>query len=219
MNSVFDILGPVMIGPSSSHTAGAVNIGRVARQIFGGRPASACITLYGSFAATYKGHGTDRALVAGILGYPPDDSRVKEALEIATREGVKVKFELERESPYHPNTVRIVLSGEGRSSDVVGVSLGGSRIAIREIDGFKVDITGAYNTLLCSYPEQVGMVARVSGILASDNINIAFMTVSRSGKRSKALMVVEVDEEIDEKILSEVASVPGMLAVKYIEKN
>lgn len=218
MDSVFDILGPVMVGPSSSHTAGAVNLGRISRQVFGRKPESIKITLYGSFAATYKGHGTDRALVAGILGYYPHSLEVKDALDLAEAQDIHVAISTEEESPYHPNTARIRLFGNGEAVDVVGVSVGGGAVSIKEIDGFHVDVSGTYNTVLCSYPEQVGMVARVTQILATENINIAFMTVSRSGRRSNALMVVEVDEEISKAVLRTIESVPGMLGVRYIEK-
>lgn len=218
MESVFDILGPIMVGPSSSHTAGAVNIGRIARQVFGQKPQTVIISLYGSFAATYKGHGTDRALVAGILGFLPHDLEVKRALDIAQAEGIKVDFESKKESSYHPNTARIRLSGGGLASEIVGVSVGGGSVLIKEIDGFMVDVTGSYNTILCSYPDQVGMVAKVSQILAAENINIAFMKVSRNGRRSTALMVVEVDEEINKIVLNTIAAFPGMLSVRYIDR-
>ncbi len=219
MDSVFDILGPVMIGPSSSHTAGAVNLGRLARQALGKQPEKMAVTLYGSFADTYKGHGTDRALVAGMLGYLPHSLEVKNALEIAAGKGIEVYFELEKESPYHhPNTARIFLSGGGSETEIVGVSEGGGAVSIRKIDGFPVDFSGTYNTILCIYPEQVGMVAKVSQILAGENINIAFMKVSRNGRKSNALMVVEADDHVSEKVLNKIIAVPGMLSVKYIEK-
>jgi len=218
MSSVFDILGPVMVGPSSSHTAGAVNIGRIARQVLGKEPDTIEIVLYGSFAATYKGHGTDRALVAGILGFSPDSHEVKDALKIAEARGIAIEFHLEKENSYHPNTVRVKLSKDGRSAVVVGASVGGGAVSIKEIDGFQVDISGTYNTILCTYPEQVGMVAKVTRILAAENINIAFMKVSRSGRKANALMVVEVDEEVSDTVLNKIASVDGMLALRYIEQ-
>ena len=218
MCSVFDILGPVMVGPSSSHTAGAVNIGRIARQVFGQLPETIKITLYGSFAATYKGHGTDRALVAGILGFFPHSLEVKEALEIAEAQGITVEFYLEKENSYHPNIARIQLYCGETSTEVFGASVGGGSVSIKEIDGFKVDVSGTYYTILCSYPEQVGMVAKVTQILASEYINIAFMKVSRSGRKANALMVVEADDAISDAVLLKTSAIPGMLNVRYFEK-
>ena len=177
--SIFNILGPAMIGPSSSHTAGAVNIGRVARQIFGNTPAEVKITLYGSFAATYQGHGTDRALVAGILDFFTDDPKIKDALKIAEKENVKVDFLKSNEHLYHPNAARIECSRQSESSAIVAVSLGGGRIRIKEINNFQVDIAGNYNTLLCAYQDQLGVIARVSQVFANKHVNIATMTVSR----------------------------------------
>ena len=218
MGSVFDIIGPVMIGPSSSHTAGAVNLGRIARQAFGRVPEKIRIVLYGSFGATYKGHGTDRAIVAGVLGYYPHSPEVKQALEIARELGIVVTIAVEKDNLYHPNTARIELNSGGMSTEIVGVSLGGGAVSIKEVFGFSIDISGKYNTILCSYPEQVGMVARVTQILAAEGINIAFMEVSRSGRKSNALMVVEVDDEIPEDVLNKVSEVSGMLGVRYIRK-
>jgi len=218
VESVFDILGPVMIGPSSSHTAGAVNLGRIARQVFGRQPQKIDITLYGSFAATYKGHGTDRALVAGILDFSPHSLEVKGALETAAAAGIMVNFELKKESPYHPNTARIRLVSDGFSTEIVGISEGGGAVCIKEIDGFMVSVSGRYNTVLCFYPEQVGMVAKVSQILAGENINIAFMEVSRRGRKADALIVLEADDEISPEVLNRISEIPGMLGVKYIHK-
>ncbi|MBZ4687402.1 MAG: L-serine dehydratase [Clostridia bacterium] len=216
--SVFDILGPVMVGPSSSHTAGAVNIGRVARQVFGEKPDKAEITLYGSFADTYKGHGTDRALVAGIMGFKTDDPRIKDALAIADEEGLLIHFSTSKEGTYHPNTVRIKLSNKFQSSEIVGVSIGGGRVRIREVDKFKVDISGIYNTLLCSYPDQMGVIAKVSEILASEKINIATMSVSRDKTYQIALMVVEVDGELPDQAVNQIKAMPYFDTVKAIRK-
>ncbi len=218
MDSVFDILGPVMVGPSSSHTAGAVNIGRIARQVFGKTPDTVRIILYGSFAETYKGHGTDRALIAGILGYYPHSPEVKDALSLASEAGITVYYCREKESNYHPNTVCLQLATGCESTRIVAVSVGGGAVSVKEIDNFYVDISGTFNTILCWYPEQVGMVARVSNLLADSNINIAFMKVSRSGRRSNALMVVETDEAISKELLNSIAAVQGVSGVRYLEK-
>ncbi|KUO49533.1 MAG: serine dehydratase [Desulfitibacter sp. BRH_c19] len=218
MSSVFDILGPVMVGPSSSHTAGAVNIGRVARQILGNEPIRADITLYGSFAMTYRGHGTDRALVAGILGMTTYDSRIKNALEIAEQQNVKINFVLEGQHPYHANTAKIVIYGGDHRAEIIGVSIGGGRISIKEIDGFAVNLSGEYHTLICSYDEQLGMVAQVSAILASENVNIAFMRVSRNENRDRALMIVQVDQPLTEEVVSKLNKLEAIAHVKYLRK-
>lgn len=218
MSSVFDILGPVMVGPSSSHTAGAVNIGRVARQVLGYEPTRADITLYGSFAMTHKGHGTDRALVAGILGMTTFDSRIKNALEISEQKGLKINFVIEGQHPYHPNTAKVVICGENHSAEIVGISIGGGRVSIREIDGFEVNISGEYHTLICSYDEQLGMIAQISAILASESINIAFMRVSRNENRNKALMIVEVDQALTKEIIDRINILKSIAHVKYLRK-
>ena len=217
MASVFDIIGPVMVGPSSSHTAGAVNIGKVARQVFGCQPNKVNITLYGSFAKTYKGHGTDRALVGGILGMNTYDPRIKNALEIAKQQGVIVNFIIEGDHLYHPNTAKIDIYGD-HNIQIVGISIGGGRVSIKEIDGFEVDISGEYHTIICSYDERVGMVARISSILALENINIAFMRVSRSENRDKAIMVIESDQSITEEVLKRINGLKTVSHVKYVSK-
>ena len=218
MARVFDIIGPVMVGPSSSHTAGAVNIGRVARQVLGCKPMRVDITLYGSFAKTYKGHGTDRALVAGVLGMTTYDPRIKNALEIAEKQGVIVNFLIEGDHHYHSNTARIDIYGSNHSTQIVGISIGGGRISIKEIGGFEVDISGEYHAMVCSYNEQLGMVAKVSSILASEHINIAFMRVSRNENRDKAIMVVEVDQPITNEVLKGINSLEAIFHVKCVEK-
>ncbi len=218
MASVFEILGPIMVGPSSSHTAGAVNIGRAARQVLGEEPKKVEITLYGSFAQTYKGHGTDRALIAGVLGMSTSDPNIKNALDIAKKAGIKVTFNTKGEHPFHPNTAKIFLEGDEEKAEIVGISIGGGRIIIRKIDDFEVDFSGEYHTLICAYDEELGVVAAVSSILAQQNINIAFMKVSRNEDRDKALMIVEVDQPLTEDMVISVSEMPIMNKVKYINK-
>jgi len=218
MASVFDIIGPIMVGPSSSHTAGAVNIGRFARQVFDDKPNRMDITLYGSFAKTYKGHGTDRALVGGVLGMATYDPRIKNALEIAKKQGITINFMIEEDHPYHPNTAKIDIYSHGNHTQVIGISIGGGRILIKEIDGFEVDISGEYHAIICSYDERVGMVAKISTILALEHINIAFMRVSRSANRDKATMVIESDQSITEKVLKHINSLESISRVKCVNK-
>ena len=218
MASVFDIIGPVMVGPSSSHTAGAVNIGRVARQVFGCEPNRVDITLYGSFAKTHKGHGTDRALVGGVLEMATNDSRIKNALNIARQKGIMVNFIIEGDHPYHPNTAKIDIYSYGQHTQIIGISIGGGRISIKEIDGFEVDISGEYHAVICSYDERLGMVARISSILALEHINIAFMRVSRCENREKAIMVIESDQRITEGVLKRINDLKSISHVKHISK-
>ena len=218
MPSVFDIIGPVMIGPSSSHTAGAVNIGRVARQGLGCKPDRADITLYGSFAQTYKGHGTDRALIAGMLGMTTYDPNIKDALEIAKQQGLMVNFsKKDTHHPYHSNTAKIDIYGNEHNIQIVGISIGGGRILIKEIDDFEVEISGEYHTIVCSYKEQVGVIASISKILASENVNIAFMKASRCKNRTTAIMVVEIDQPVEEHVLKRLNELEVIYHVQYVK--
>lgn len=199
MVSILDIIGPVMVGPSSSHTAGACRIGLLGRGIVGGTPHSALLELHGSFARTGEGHGTDKALVGGLLGFRPDDERLRDALTIAEREGLDYRFEkttLGEEAEVHPNTVRMTLRRGPATATVVGSSLGAGRIRLTEIDGYPVDVTGAYHTLVLKAEDRPGSIARIAGALADDGVNIATMRLTRSGRGGDAFMVIEVDEPI-----------------------
>ena len=212
MRGVFDIIGLVMIGPSSSHTAGAVRLGRIAGKILGEEPASARIRLHGSFAKTYRGHGTDKALLAGILGFSTDDARIKDALEIAAARGVAHVFlpdDLGENA--HPNTVEIALTGKsGRSTTVVGASVGGGNILVNRIDGFDVEMTGRYYTLATVHEDRPGVIMGVTQVLARQAINVAFMRVSRKTRGAQALMILEVDDEITDAVAKEIVSVCGV---------
>ena len=197
MVSLLDIIGPVMVGPSSSHTAGACRIGLLARCLVGGTPEVARIQLHGSFARTGEGHGTDKAIVAGLMGFAPDDDRIRTALEIAEREGLDYKFEkatLGAEAEVHPNTTRITIQRGDRSATMVGSSLGAGRVLITEIDGYPVEVTGNYNTVVLVAEDVKGSVARIASLLAEDNINIATLKLTRKARGGDAFMVIEVDE-------------------------
>ncbi|HHY39560.1 MAG TPA: L-serine ammonia-lyase, iron-sulfur-dependent, subunit beta [Clostridia bacterium] len=203
--SIFEIIGPIMIGPSSSHTAGAVKIGRLARAILAEKPVDAKIDLHGSFARTYKGHGTDRALVGGLLGFGPDDERLRDSLRLAHEAGLQVIFQfpdLEAElGPLHPNTARLTLKGQnGLTVRIVGSSIGGGRAVVTRIDDFEARITGEYPALVTLHRDKPGVIAALTRILADAGINIAGMTVSRTGRRGRALAVIETDEAIDSSI-------------------
>jgi L-serine dehydratase len=214
--SVFDIIGPVMIGPSSSHTAGAARIGRAARSIFGRKPKKVTITLYGSFAKTYRGHGTDIALVGGILDFDTFDQRMPDSLEIAKKEGIEVTFIESDEIPVHPNTARLHLEDEQGSVEVVGISIGGGKMEIVEINGFELKLTGNAPVLLVLHQDRYGAIATVAGILARHEINIGYMQVSRKEKGSIALMSIETDQPVTEEIQEEIRSQSGIYAVTVL---
>jgi L-serine dehydratase len=201
--SAFEIIGPVMIGPSSSHTAGAARIGRVARTLFGKPPKRAIISLYGSFAKTYKGHGTDRALVGGLLDFDTFDERIPNALEIAKNAGIEVIFLTEETVTDHPNTVKINLYDEVNELEVVGISIGGGTIEITELNSFKLKLSGEHSAILVVHQDRYGMISSVTSILSKYEININHMEVSRKEKGEMALMVIEADQKIDDGVITE----------------
>ena len=195
--SVFDIIGPRMTGPSSSHTAGAVRIAFIARRLVGEEISRVHFTLYGSFAETGRGHGTDKALIGGILGFMPDDERIRNAYEIAKKQGIGVDFTFSDEPADHPNTVKIELwDVHDRMMEVVGRSVGGGNILITEINEQGVELSGEYPTLIVSHRDEPGVIAEVSHVLAQLNINIAFMRVFRHGRGRDAYMCIETDTPV-----------------------
>ena len=196
-SSIFDMIGPVMIGPSSSHTAGVVRIGRVARRILGAQPDEAKITFYNSFARTYEGHGSDRAVLAGLLDYKTDDARIKQALDLAKEQDLKYNFRsVGNASTLHPNTVKLELKKGDREVEVVGESLGGGVINIALLDGFTGNFSAALHTLIIKAQDVPGSIAFISSVLANDNCNIASMSVSRKGRNDLACLVIEMDSGI-----------------------
>lgn len=199
--SVFEIIGPVMIGPSSSHTAGAVRLGQLARRIFGMQPEEIRVQFYGSFAQTYRGHATDVAVVAGLLDLDTDDPRIPDALSLAAQQGMEVAFSPEQAVPTHPNTVGMVLTAEDTSFQVVGVSLGGGLVQITEVDGFSLRLSGESPALLIFHRDAYGAVASVTQLLAGQRVNINHMEVSRSDRGKLALMVIETDERVEPDLL------------------
>ena len=194
---IFDVVGPIMIGPSSSHTAGAARIGLMARNILKDEPVKVQLTVYGSFAKTYKGHGTDKALVAGLLGFSADDVRLRDSFAIAARQGLQVELQRSTAETAHPNTVRIAMQGkQGRTMEVVGVSLGGGKIEIREINGAQVSLRGEEHTLITVHRDLPGIIAQATTILAIGHINVSNMRVFRSGKNAAAVMIVCTDSPV-----------------------
>lgn len=195
MNSIFDILGPVMIGPSSSHTAGAARLAKMARYILHDVPKEVTMTLYGSFAKTYKGHGTDKALIAGLLGFEADDERIPCAYEVAKEHGLVFHFMTSEADAGHPNVVKFSMVGqEGKTAVVTGRSLGGGRILITDIGGVSVEITGEKPTLLTFHKDQPGVVAAVTRIMAVEGVNIISMRVFGDESVESAVMNVEMDK-------------------------
>jgi L-serine dehydratase len=219
MVSLFDILGPVMVGPSSSHTAGACRLGLMARAILGGQPEHARIALHGSFAATGEGHGTHRALVGGLIGIAPDDLRLKRAYDEARAEGLSWEFtEVKLGDDAHPNTAIIELSrGDDRVS-VRGASVGGGRIVVTEIDGFPIDLGGDYNTLVVLARDEPGTIMTITGLLAAEQINLATMRVDRTGRAKDALMTIEADAPVPDTVLEELRSFEWLRWVRSIDK-
>jgi len=211
------MIGPIMIGPSSSHTAGVVRIGRTARKLVGGQPDQADIIFYNSFARTYEGHGSDRAVIAGLLDFRTDDKRIKEALEIAPKEGLKFTFRsIANASALHPNTIRLNLRKGDKEVEVLGESKGGGVINIAEVDGFKADFSASLHTLIITAGDVKGSIAFISDVLAHDDCNIATMSVSRKGRNDIACLVIEMDSGLKPITLEYLRSLNWIKDVTYI---
>ena len=211
------MIGPVMIGPSSSHTAGVVRIGRAARKVLGVQPDVAEITFYNSFARTYEGHGSDRAIIAGLLDFNTDDVRIKEALDLAGKEGLAFRFKsVGNASTLHPNTVKVVIKKGDREMEVVGESKGGGLINISEVNGFKADFSAALHTLIIFAADTKGSVAFIANVLAHDDCNIATMSVSRKGKNNVACLVIEMDSGLKAVTLNYLQSLSWVNEIIYI---
>lgn len=214
---IFDVLGPIMIGPSSSHTAGAARLGKIARTIVNKPIKDVTFLLHGSFKETYKGHGTDRALVAGILGMMPDDERLRDALLIAEKEGLEVHFLPADLGQVHPNTVKILMTDcDDIDWEVLGSSIGGGLVEIYEINGNKVKITGEYPTIITCHDDIPGTVSKVSTLFYDNDINIAHMTLVRSQKGKDATMTFEVDNNVSEELIAAIKAVEGVNRVILI---
>lgn len=214
--NVFDIIGPVMVGPSSSHTAGAVKIGYVSRKLLAEPLKKAEILLYGSFLATGKGHGTPLALVAGLLGMKTDDSRIPDSMHIAEERGIEIIFGEAELRDAHPNSVQLILTGiDGRKLEVIGESIGGSRINIAGIDGISTNFSGDYPTLIVHNLDQPGHVAEVTSMLAHKSVNIATMQLYRASRGGYAVMVIECDQEVPKESIAWLEHLEGVQKVTY----
>ena len=220
MLDIFDILGPVMVGPSSSHTAGAVRIGNMARTLLGGEPKTARIGLYGSFAETGRGHGTDRALVAGLLGMKPDDLRIPDSFAIAAERGLEFTFYTARLREAHPNTAVLELTdGAGDCLQLQAASIGGGRIRVDRLNGVDVEFTGAFNTLIIHSIDISGKLADVTRELSRGKINIANMSLCRSRRGGAVLMVIETDQRVPPVVRHLIEEMPGVVRLTYYEKE
>lgn len=213
--SVFDILGPIMIGPSSSHTAGAARIGKIARELADDSFIKVSFYLHGSFAKTYKGHGTDKALVAGVLGMNPSDDKIKDSLDIAKERNIQIDF-IETDLGYvHPNTVKIVFHYKDKEDfSIIGSSIGGGNVIITNINGNEVKFTGEYPTILTRYIDKKGYISKISSILSSHNVNIATMNVTR--ENNIATMIVELDSPINDTIIEEISELDEIIYITGI---
>lgn len=217
--SAFDIIGPIMVGPSSSHTAGAVRLGQVARAILGGLPEEAVIGLHGSFAQTGHGHGTDRGLVAGLLGLATDDPRLRQSFTLAAAAGLRFRFEeIDLGEDVHPNTARLTLTDSRHTVEVTGCSIGGGLVEITNVDGYDVNFGCEYDTLLVVAEDRPGTINAVTGWLARQGINIAFLRVERQKRGGDAIMIVETDVVVDPQILEAFEAYPWVRWVRQIPK-
>ncbi|HIU10806.1 MAG TPA: L-serine ammonia-lyase, iron-sulfur-dependent, subunit beta [Candidatus Avidehalobacter gallistercoris] len=210
--SVFDVLGPNMIGPSSSHTAGAVNVARLARQMIEPPLIRVEFTLYGSFAETYHGHGTDKALLGGIMGFATDDVRIRDSFAIADTAGLEYSFIPNfTEQDVHPNTVDIVMTNAaGKTLTVRGESIGGGAVRMVRLNGVKIEFTGEYCSLIVMQRDIPGMVAYITNAVSRRNVNIAFMHLFRDGKGGRAYTIVETDDQLPADIIQELRAYPGV---------
>lgn len=215
---LFDVLGPIMVGPSSSHTAGAVRLGNIARKIARGNIKQAEFFLHGSFAKTHQGHGTDKALLAGALGMAPDDERIRESFAIADADGIHYEFYTADLGDVHPNSVRIVLMGDNdETCEIIGSSVGGGKVTVNSLNGMHVEFSGQYPTVLTSHYDRPGVVANVSSVLSRHGINIAFLKVFRQLRGSEACMVIENDQIINPQVLDELRSLPDINSVTLVD--
>ena len=216
--SVFDVMGPNMIGPSSSHTAGAARIGFLAQKMINGPLKKVEFTLYGSFSRTYKGHGTDRALLGGIMGFSTDDMRIRNSFEIAEKKGLEFTFTPnELETDIHPNTVDIHMVNEsGQEITVRGESLGGGKVRIVRINSVQVDFTGEYSAVIVTHQDKPGVVAYITKCLSDRNVNIAFMRLFRESKGEIAYTIFDTTERLDETAAEEMRAIPGVTRVRLL---
>jgi L-serine dehydratase len=216
-SSIFDMIGPVMIGPSSSHTAGVVRIARAARKILGTQPEETVITFYNSFARTYEGHGSDRAIIAGLLDFHTDDKRIKTAFDHAKEKGLRFTMKsVGNASTFHPNTIRVNIKASDKKAEIIGESLGGGVINIAQVNGFNANFSAQLHTMIITADDTKGSIAFIADVLAHDDCNIATMTVSRKGKHDLACLCIEMDSGINDVTLAYLKALRWVKEVIYV---
>ena len=215
--SIIDIISPIMAGPSSSHTAGAVRLGLLARNVYKAKPEKVIFKLYNSYALTGKGHGTDKGLLAGILGFSVDDERIKNVFETPEAKEINYEFEFHEDFNRHPNAVDFIFEGD-MDMTLSGDSVGAGEIVLTKIGKFSVNLNGKYNTLLVVYDDMPGVISKFTGIIQEDNVNIASLHCDRSGKGRDASMCICLDGELSKKCLNSISDLQDMYLVRYIEK-
>ncbi|MBN2851844.1 MAG: L-serine ammonia-lyase, iron-sulfur-dependent subunit beta [Clostridia bacterium] len=216
--NIFDIIGPIMIGPSSSHTAGVVRIAKITSKLLGETIVKAKVYFSGSFTTTYKGHGSDKAVMGGLLGYNADDIRIRDSKNEFIKRKTDISFDTEDLSEYHPNTVKIEVTGEsGKRISVIGCSVGGGSILIRRINQYEVQFDATYNTLIIPHNDISGLIAFVARVIAEHQINIANMKVFRSERGGKAIMIIETDQLIGKEIINQLQSNSNIFEITYLE--
>jgi len=216
--SILDVMGPVMVGPSSSHTAGTARLGRVAHEILDEDPVDVRFFLHPPLAATYRGHGSDFALVGGAIGLNVDDPRIPEALRIAEQMGVEVEFHEENLGDVHPNTVRIEIKGKARQAQITGSSIGGGVIEVFNINGFQTRFKGDSPTLLLFYRDRPGMISEVTNIIAAEGINIASLSCSRKQRGKDAFMQIDVDSPLSDAALKRISGAKDVAQARYLDR-
>lgn len=216
-SSLIDIISPVMVGPSSSHTAGAVRLGLLARNVYDAKPEKVIFKLYNSYAKTGKGHGTDKGLLAGVLGLPVDDVRIKDIFNSEEAKNIQYEFEYLEDFKRHPNAVDFIFEGDFNLF-IAGDSIGAGEVVIRKINDFTVKLAGKYDTLILVYKDLPGMISRVTKLIQDENINIASLHCDRTSKGDKASMCICLDGKLDENILKQVEQIPDMYMVRYVKK-
>jgi L-serine dehydratase len=216
--SILDVMGPVMVGPSSSHTAGTARLGRVAREILDEDPVEVHFYLHPPLAATYRGHGSDFALVGGSIGLNVDDPRIPEAIRIAEQMGVDITFSEEDLGDVHPNTVRVEIHGKSREAEISGSSIGGGVIEVFKINGFQTRFKGDSPTLLLFYRDRPGMISEVTNIIAEEGINIASLSCSRKQRGKDAFMQIDVDSPLSEAALARIRGTEDVEEARYLDR-
>ncbi len=216
--NIFDIMGPVMVGPSSSHTAGVVRIGHITQSILGGIPKRVNITFHGSFAKTYKGHGSDKAVIAGLLGYMPHDLRIKDSFALAQDMGMEYSFDVTELEYAHPNTVLIhAETDEGKVVNIQAASIGGGRILVQRINNIEVSYDGQYDTLVIIQRDTPGVISLITNVLMIEHINIAQMRVYRSSKGGDAITTIEADQALDVSLAALLEMLPNIIQVTLLK--